>query len=900
MMEENIALHIRDLIINDDPNDLVQFLLTQKTKLCNSDSWDYRTENKIIETAARDAMLAGQTAIIKILFRAGLSPYSYQFADTREERCLVYHAVISRNPEMVKLWVEYSAHVYLPEGEPTFIPDYALAAAIEEGDFLTTRSLLEYGANANGVSSGKLLERSHREITHLVKAAALGHSSIVALLIEHGAEVSGALQNAYYNIRPLTNKNSFFKFQAFFTSELQMEETMSELSEKINAMKRVYDQIIRTCMEYASGCNLKLDTRLRALETPFHYFTDLDVSGMNFIAVAIDDMTVTSDALASHDIKGADKALITPLNLLALGDEERKQRLTQHLNGLLAKRGELVDQNGVINLLPLDIAAVKGDKVAVKVRLQAGEDPNLQQDSPLVLAVQEGHSDIAKMVYEAHVEHSENKVKHLITAARDFLAKNSPTQSFSVINGELKAVSLPFVSDHYQVILPGKDYVSRALGLIKSVSLDSIRNFFENNRYNNQNVVIIPGRGKSASMVMQYEQSAVSENLRPAFHEIIKLTTNDQYFPVIITNDTLKIIEILITSQYEKLDNFKSHTLRAIEIARAKNNSDMLEFLEERTDVNQTNKIGSSLLHMAASQNDLERVNSLIARGADVNCLDSYDSKPLNDAIEAGACEVAALLLPLTTKTPLVRKHYSLTREPTEESYSDPWYTDLLFTAFLKTQYRPKDYDYTPTAQVYAQGMQLLALLKTHGADFNVKSRFGDTLLNQVIIGLTSTDVVGFDDFDSEFEEQLNVLNFLLINDANPNIEGRSTWYRSVVASGLTYTTPLALFIEQKDLGYSEQSTESVINLLVKGGADVNAMSNGKTLLEVAADRNDWVAIKSLVKHGAVNIRSGVNTKVETVVKLGLFKSTYEPHHAILAQAVETWVKDQIRNEGPR
>ena len=55
-----------------------------------------------------------------------------------------------------------------------------------------------------------------------------------------------------------------------------------------------------------------------------------------------------------------------------------------------------------------------------------------------------------------------------------------------------------------------------------------------------------------------------------------------------------------------------------------------LALLEQKTDVNAAEADGTSPLHWAVYQNDVELVDRLIAAGANVNAMNSYGSSPMS------------------------------------------------------------------------------------------------------------------------------------------------------------------------------------------------------------------------------------------------------------------------------
>lgn len=84
----------------------------------------------------------------------------------------------------------------------------------------------------------------------------------------------------------------------------------------------------------------------------------------------------------------------------------------------------------------------------------------------------------------------------------------------------------------------------------------------------------------------------------------------------------------------------------AIKYARDGYSKELSDFLSKKPHlVNQRNKNGNSILHIACWKGDNDMVLMLLMRGADVNCVDSKGYSPLLVAIEFGHDALALSLL---------------------------------------------------------------------------------------------------------------------------------------------------------------------------------------------------------------------------------------------------------------
>lgn len=195
------------------------------------------------------------------------------------------------------------------------------------------------------------------------------------------------------------------------------------LQQKADEVRNAYARIVKTCMDYAMGCDFEAKGKsyFSGEYGGLVFLGDLDVSNINFAGVSVVGQMVTEEYLAQESKSGADKAIIKASDLMALEDGPRKEALYNHLKIMRGKRGFL-EKDDMINLIPLHIAAAIGDIDAVNTRHMAGNDPNDEDTlrSPLVLAALNGHEDIVKILMEAHNDHEKSKtvVIDAIEAAR--------------------------------------------------------------------------------------------------------------------------------------------------------------------------------------------------------------------------------------------------------------------------------------------------------------------------------------------------------------------------------------------------------------------------------------------------------------------------------------------------
>jgi len=82
-----------------------------------------------------------------------------------------------------------------------------------------------------------------------------------------------------------------------------------------------------------------------------------------------------------------------------------------------------------------------------------------------------------------------------------------------------------------------------------------------------------------------------------------------------------------------------------LEEARLGNTQAALDALQSSNDVNAAESNGTTVLHWAAHNGDVELVRALVTAGADVNVLNRYGASPLSEAVTLGSVDIVRILL---------------------------------------------------------------------------------------------------------------------------------------------------------------------------------------------------------------------------------------------------------------
>lgn len=166
---------------------------------------------------------------------------------------------------------------------------------------------------------------------------------------------------------------------------------------------------------------LDLDVGIH-LKTPLSLFINkikkLDLRGLNFIGLMVDNQLITRELLISHGIDTSG-ILFTKNDAVALKEPVRRAFILMRLNFQAKQLGEAVNESDYFDSRTLYDAALAGDITLLNKRLAAGADPltKTHGEYPLEAAAGKGHMGIIKQL-TAKCNHSEEALNAATIAAR--------------------------------------------------------------------------------------------------------------------------------------------------------------------------------------------------------------------------------------------------------------------------------------------------------------------------------------------------------------------------------------------------------------------------------------------------------------------------------------------------
>lgn len=245
----------------------------------------------------------------------------------------------------------------------------------------------------------------------LREAIKAGHADIVDYLLEQGkgANVNGLINP--YPVKPFlqhaAEHSQFNIIESLLKYGAMIQNTLHSEIEKDDAYV-----CIKNLLDYAMGYDVEFNNYL--LNPPYghgplrrknpsdvlNFLWMNSIAGLNFIGVSCYGQPITREMLSKF--KGCEDAIVTIQDLDKISSP-RRELLLKRLEKKMHEQGKLISSDGIVNLVPLWLAAKNGDIDAVKARLNAGVNPNESPDDkykPIALAASGGHFAIVRMLAE--------------------------------------------------------------------------------------------------------------------------------------------------------------------------------------------------------------------------------------------------------------------------------------------------------------------------------------------------------------------------------------------------------------------------------------------------------------------------------------------------------------------
>lgn len=793
-----------------------------KAKSIRDWQW-YRSDEDYVECAVRDAILLGQIETVRFFLEEDLSPNTHCYEPGSTSRAvypLISFAVESGNLTLVKLLVEHGATVsprddYFNKGD-----DSAIRAAVKSGHADIVDYLLEKGAKAHGLCGGGSLGEMYGGTTFLAKAAQDGNINIIESLLKHGASIKSSLALAH---------EKFKHYYSRYVSAIKR-----DFSE--DNRKRIIQDSLGYYSQFDHNYQLKSDVKkfIDKLNNILQHFDQANEVANN------NTIELLSSFFKTYSIKLSKDQIISKLSQLMKNLQEFDQK-----KQLLEK-----ERDQIKNLYELMVKTL--------LDYSFGTDFSVEKDGSLLI----GGGQYGGLTFLKEIDISGFNLMGISI-------EGCPVTRAMLLERKLKGADKALISI--------SDFVNLQDPLRRDALTARLEKAIQEkgSLINSEGVVNLIPLWRAAEMGdIETVKTRLKAGADPNNGE------SKSHTPIILAASKGHLDIVRMLAEHPNVN--KKIIVKAIEEARNNKHEEVAAYLFEQQDVNAIDESGETLLHKAVEKKDFEQVKTLIGKGANVNLKNKNGQTPLlmastlsgkkgsmiveillankadaNEynwrsplacAVKEGNSQSAAFLLPHTEKRELIRT----SGWDGKETGRDPWYVDLMFDAL-----RQKN------------GIEILSLLKANGADFNAKSEYGETLLNNAIKALPSftsiqssmrsiafsisgcedrlpKDILQqtanrlIEDSKKYLEKNLVLIDFLLANDANPALGNKEGY------------TPLHILIKDLDLQHLQEGYISILDRLFQRRVNVNAKSvENITPLHEAADTGDLLALEYLIKNGA-------------------------------------------------
>lgn len=345
--------------------------------------------------AGQEAALLGDRKIIELFLNEGLDVHRVFIEKDKElSSPLICFAAKVNNLKLVQALVGYGTNADRKEGVQR-----AFETALEHGSLDVLRYCFEQGFRPDW--DFLLTYEGISAISAAAIAALSNQEAAVELLMNHEMSACTALDSCSRWLKRRVRKyNKAVEHNG--VSDKEKKQHIDNLN--------IYKNAVRVLLDNSFGKDLATDT-LKELKS-------ISLEGLNFVGVSHNGVPITDEMLDELELPETGKALFICRDIEKVEDEERRATLQRRLSEALATKGKLIDKNGVVNLVPLEEAAQRGDLEAVQARL-SGNVPEYIHELAVRYSPKSGNLDVVRLLVEHAKVDRHSLVCAFHTAIRD-------------------------------------------------------------------------------------------------------------------------------------------------------------------------------------------------------------------------------------------------------------------------------------------------------------------------------------------------------------------------------------------------------------------------------------------------------------------------------------------------
>ena len=387
--------------------DIVKLLVENHAEIEPRNEYYHRGDNSAIKAA----VISGHVDIVDYLLGKGATASCLCYGGTLGElhggTTLLARAAQDGNVGIVKSLLKHGADIEnsLALAHEKFKHSYNPYVRAIDDSFNERRSLIEdaFGSHYSEFHRGYSLKPEVAEFLNQLNRRLIDLSRVS---LTDKINIVNELELFFYSLSIRKPKEEIASGLDVLLEKLKkFDQHLQELVAKRDELENSYVKMAKLLFDHAAGIDLSAEEHGSFSGGEYGGLTTLkniNINAFNFVGVSIAGHPVTREMLIKRDLKGAEKSLVCLKDLEELKDADRKNDLQHRIDDTIKQKCGSINQDGIVNLIPLIAAVKRNDVASVKARLQAGMDPNdsegYEKLPPIYYAALNGNEEIIEIL----------------------------------------------------------------------------------------------------------------------------------------------------------------------------------------------------------------------------------------------------------------------------------------------------------------------------------------------------------------------------------------------------------------------------------------------------------------------------------------------------------------------